>query len=80
MSRPMLTRSAIFTAAFCVSATLMIVVQEHQLNAQEPVSTFDLKVDAGESDRVNAIVKAEVAIDGLRAGTYVLTDKKFCLL
>ncbi len=76
MSRPMLTRSAIFTAAFCVSATLMIVVQEHQLNAQEPVSTFDLKVDAGESDRVNAIVKAEVAIDGLRAGTYVLTDKK----
>ncbi|MGB7347399.1 MAG: DUF6807 family protein, partial [Pirellulaceae bacterium] len=76
MFRAITFQHAIFAARVLVAVSLAFSFQHGQLNAQEPVLTFNLEINAGEVDRVNEIVKAEVAIDGLPAGTYVLADEK----
>lgn len=76
MSRAESYQQAIFFTSVFVVGCLAFSFQSAQLKAQEPVLTFDLEINGGEMDRVNEIVKAEIAIDGLPAGAYVLTDER----
>jgi len=76
MSRARSYQQVIVATSVFIAVSLAFSFQHGQLNAQEPVLTFDLEVTADEVDRVNEIVKAEIAIDGLPAGTYVLTEEK----